>query len=175
VNRFQRLHGPEGVEFAAYLAFYPACNVRYRDDSMVPAKPIRLFHGTADDFNAIGPCRAYMQRLHDAGADAELKAYNGARHVFDWPLLARPPTFAKAPVTSGCRLEEGMDSRILDAVTGKPFSYASECVRPGATLQYDRAAHDASIADVKRTLRDALRPGDAASVSHGKASVSPRG
>lgn len=171
MTRFQRLHGADGLEFAAYLAFYPACNTHYRDDTAVSERPVRVFHGSADDFNAIGPCGAYVQRLRDAGADAELKRYADAHHVFDWPLLARPLTFKKAPVTAGCMLEEGPDSRILDAATGGPFTYASRCVRHGPTLHYDRAAHEASITDVKAVLREALKPGDAAS----SRSAAPRG
>src|SRR5262245_11690297 len=32
LQRFQRLHGPAGLEFAAHLAFYPNCTVTYIDD-----------------------------------------------------------------------------------------------------------------------------------------------
>jgi hypothetical protein len=32
-------------------------------------KPIRQFHGTADDIELIEPCRAYVARLQKAGAE----------------------------------------------------------------------------------------------------------
>jgi len=46
-------------------------------------EPIRLFHGDADDWVAIGPCRAYVQRLKAAGADATLTEFPDAVHAYD--------------------------------------------------------------------------------------------
>jgi dienelactone hydrolase len=49
LKRFQRLHAPAGLEFVAYIAFYPPCAITFRDDEEVSDRPIRLLHGTAGD------------------------------------------------------------------------------------------------------------------------------
>ena len=45
VNRFQQLWNTSGTEFAAYLSFYPACNIRFEKDMEISDNPIRIFHG----------------------------------------------------------------------------------------------------------------------------------
>ena len=75
LKRFQRLHGPVGQEFAAYIVFYPVCNIAFRDDEDVADKPIRIFHGSADDFVPVAPCRAYVERLQAKGKDVQLTEY----------------------------------------------------------------------------------------------------
>jgi dienelactone hydrolase len=49
----------------------------------VSTKPIRLYHGSADDWMPVGPCRDYVARLRKAGAIVNLVEYPGANHVFD--------------------------------------------------------------------------------------------
>jgi hypothetical protein len=53
LTRFQRVRGQEGIEFAAYLPFYPPCNITFIDNEQVSNRPIRIFHGTADDHTPI--------------------------------------------------------------------------------------------------------------------------
>lgn len=55
MKRFQRMHGPLGKEFAAYIPFYAPCGTTYADDEDLTDKPIRLFHGTADDYAPVAP------------------------------------------------------------------------------------------------------------------------
>lgn len=83
LRRFQRMHGPAGVEFAAYLPFYPACWTTYIEDEQVSEGPIRIFHGTADNWTPIEPCRKYVERLRKRGKDVQLIEYPGAYHAFD--------------------------------------------------------------------------------------------
>jgi dienelactone hydrolase len=78
LTRFQRLHGPAGVRFAHHIAFYPPCLITYIGDETVTDRPIRLFHGTADDLAPLEPCRAYVERLGKAGADVQITEYAGA-------------------------------------------------------------------------------------------------
>src|SRR5262249_30713016 len=47
--RFKDMYGPQGIEFAAHIALYAPCVRTYRDDGTVTGKPIRMFHGIADD------------------------------------------------------------------------------------------------------------------------------
>ena len=86
LKRFQRMHGPEGLEFAAYLPFYPPCFATFIDDENVSDKPIRIHHGAADDYVPVAPCRAYVERLRKAGKDVTLIEYPDAHHAFDNPL-----------------------------------------------------------------------------------------
>jgi dienelactone hydrolase len=81
--RFQKMYSPEGLSLSAYVGFYPPCNTRYIDDEVVSEKPIRLFHGTVDDYNLIAPCRSYVERLRKAGKDVVLTEYPDTYHAFD--------------------------------------------------------------------------------------------
>ena len=49
--------------FAAYIAFYTPCWITFRDDEEVSDGPIRLLHGTADDWTPIEPCQEDGTRL----------------------------------------------------------------------------------------------------------------
>src|SRR5215831_11234678 len=60
MDRFRKLYATTDVGFAAHIGMYTPCDVAYRDDDKVTKKPIRLFHGIADDYVAVGPCRAYI-------------------------------------------------------------------------------------------------------------------
>ncbi len=71
-ERFRKLHGPSNVQFAAHIGLYTPCNVRYAQDDKTSSKPIRMFHGIADDYVSIEPCREYAERLKKAGADVAL-------------------------------------------------------------------------------------------------------
>jgi dienelactone hydrolase len=89
----------------------------YIDDAEVVARPIRLFHGTADDVAPLGQCLSYVKRLQAAGRDAQLTEYAGAYHGFDNPLT---PVRAAGPPTTrrGCDLYEQSVGRVLNRETG---------------------------------------------------------
>ena len=106
LTRFQRMHSQPGVEFAAYIPFYAPCFITYIDDSQVSDRPIRLFHGSADDYVPVAPCREYVERLRALGKDIQLTEYPGVRHSFDnssRPLVLELPN-AQNPTR--CRIEE---------------------------------------------------------------------
>ena len=67
-QRFRKQFGGAN-EFAAHIGLYTPCNVAYRGDDKVTGKPIRFHHGIPDDWVPIAPCRDYVTRLKQAGAD----------------------------------------------------------------------------------------------------------
>ena len=154
--RFQRLHGPRGLGFAAQLAFYPPCNATYREDDLIAVRPLRVFHGTADDWHPIEPCRQYIARLRRAGADAVMVELSGARHFFDLPDA--PPVLRLPGVQrSSCLTEERADG-VVSRTTGRPPT-REECWQPGATIGHDQRAYEEALRRVKETLVAALGGG----------------
>jgi dienelactone hydrolase len=70
-ERFWKAYGPANAQFAAHISLYGNCAVTYRDDTKVTGKPIRLFHGAADDIELVAPCRAYVARMSRASSRPE--------------------------------------------------------------------------------------------------------
>lgn len=158
LRRFQRMHGPSsGPELAAYIAFYPLCNITYLDDDDVADRPIRIFHGTADDWLPVAPCRSYVERLRKAGKDVQLTEYPDAHHVFDWPMRKTPLKLAEARTQRRCRLEEGPLGRILNSVTKQPFSVDDPCVERGVTLAYHPQAHSEAQRAISEFVATSLK------------------
>ena len=58
VKRFHRTWNKSGIDFAAYIPFYPDCSTTYRGDTDVADRPIRIFHGIPDDYNPIATCKS---------------------------------------------------------------------------------------------------------------------
>src|ERR1700722_1721435 len=65
LDRFNRLWNKSGVRFAGYIPFYPDCSTTYLTDTEVADRPIRIFHGTPDDYNPVASCKAYVARLQE--------------------------------------------------------------------------------------------------------------
>src|SRR5262249_99675 len=87
-ERFRPAYGPAHAQFAAHIGLYTPCNVTYRQDDKVGKGPLRFFHGIADDYVSIEPCRAFVKRLKEAGADVTLTEYPNAKHAYDNFTLA---------------------------------------------------------------------------------------
>ena len=87
--RFAQTYGPAGFQFAAHIALYGPCHTTLQRDTETTGKPIRLFHGTADDWIPIGPCRSYVDRLKKAGADVSLTELPDAHHAYDIPAFPK--------------------------------------------------------------------------------------
>jgi len=152
LDRFRRRYAPPGIEFAAHISFYPGCLLTYIDEGRVTDSPIRLFHGAADDWTAIGPCRDYVERLRRAGKDVELIEYAGARHAFDAPHLPPALLMPQSLNTARCSLVEQDGGEIVNRETGRPFAFTDRCVSRGATVGYDPHAHHQAIAAVMALL-----------------------
>jgi len=153
LKRFYHLHGPRsGHEFAAYLAFYPACNTHYKDDDNIANKPVRVFHGSADNYNPVAPCRDYVERLKNKGKDIELREFSGAHHVFDYKKLVKPIVMAKAQTTRSCTMEENKDGVIVNSNTRQPFTYDDSCVEHGPTIAFNQNAYNQSKQELRRFI-----------------------
>lgn len=143
MTRFQDAFGPERAEIAAYLPFYPACNFELLGELDVTSAPIRLFHGSEDDWTPASSCRSYLDRLAEAGADAVMTEYPGALHGFDNP--SNPSLYADPDnMTSRACLRREKDGRLLNAATGQPFTYDDACIQFGPASQYNDAAATAA-------------------------------
>jgi dienelactone hydrolase len=157
MKRFQRSYATAGSpEFAAYVAFYPNCHFGYREREDVTGKPIRVFHGSADNLAPIEACRAYVAQLAKAGKDAKIHEYAGAGHVFDWVMQKEPRKVPDVVLTGKCRLEEGDSGVLLNTDTGKPFTPKDTCTEKGTTYVYHAAAHAAAQKDVREFITTAL-------------------
>ena len=157
VRRFQKMHGPQALEFAAYIPFYAACDTRFREDENVSGKPIRIHHGSADDYVPVAPCRSYVARLKAAGKDVVLTEYPGAHHAFDNPALEEPVRAERSQSTRNCALREDASGRVVNSKTGQLFNHKDACVQLGSTLAYNPEAHAASVKAVKEFLRATFR------------------
>lgn len=156
--RFRNLYGPPGVEFAAHVALFAPCVRTYRDDGKVTGKPIRMFHGIADDVFPVQPCREYVARLKQSGVDIQLTEFPDAYHGFDALVLKKAPMInAQAMSIRSCRLAEGDNGQLLNSATGEPFAPTDACVQRGTTFAYNEAAATATTAAVKDFLTTALK------------------
>lgn len=158
LKRFNRLWNKSGVEFAAYIPFYPDCMTTYISDTEVADRPIRIFGGTPDDYNPIARCKAYVERLKAAGRDVQLTEYANAAHAFDNPLGAQPAAVSpKFESARECKIREEPEGVVINAETKQPFSYKDACVVHGPHLGYDPVATQAAIASVKAFLKGVFK------------------
>jgi dienelactone hydrolase len=156
-RRFQQMYAPPGVQFAAHVGLYTPCNTAYRDDDKTTGTPIRLLHGQADDYVAIGPCRDYVARLKQGGADATLTEYPGATHAYDAFLLKEPLKLPNAQTQRNCHWKEVDDGVVVNANTGSQFSLDDPCVERGPQIAYNAAATEATEKTVKALLTSAFK------------------
>ena len=158
VKRFARMHGPaDGRAFAAHIVFYPGCIQNYLEGDDIVDKPIRIFHGIADDQLPIEPCREYAARLRKAGKDVLLTEYAGAHHAFDVRALKEPLKQPQAISVIRCRLEEGTDGQMLVSNSRQPFNLSDPCVGRGRTLAYHADAHSDALKAVTEFVTATLR------------------
>jgi dienelactone hydrolase len=154
-ERFRKIWAPSGVQFAAHIGLYTPCYTRYREDDKVTGKPIRLFHGVADDYVPVGPCRSYVSRLQASGVDATLTEYPGAHHTYDNIARrneAKPFNLADAQTARNCQLAEGDHGLVVNSKTNAAFTMNDPCVERGAHVAYDEAATVATVKAVKEFL-----------------------
>jgi dienelactone hydrolase len=130
LTRFNKLWNKSGVQFAAYIPFYPDCATSYAGETDIAERPIRIFHGMPDDYNPVASCKPYIQRLRETGRDVALTEYPDAQHGFDTPLNPGAVLVATgAQTVRGCRIREAEGGVLLNVSTQQPFSYKDDCVQ----------------------------------------------
>jgi dienelactone hydrolase len=130
LDRFNKLWNKSGAQFAGYIPFYPDCSTSYVADTEVAARPIRIFHGTPDDYNPVASCKAYVARLQAAKRDVALTEYPDSAHGFDAGLLglATVAVSANAQTARNCHIKEGEGGVLINADTQAPFGYKDACI-----------------------------------------------
>jgi dienelactone hydrolase len=153
-ERFRKVYGPSTAQFAAHIGLYSLCHVTFREDTITTGKPIRLFHGVADEATSIVPCRSYVERLKKAGADVTLTEFPDAHHGYDWIEFPNPVLLAQAPTVRNCIVEEGTNGQLTNSKTGKPFDLTDPCLEKGWHFVYNAAASEATLQSVKQLLKE---------------------
>jgi len=157
LKRFQNMWNPSRIDPAAYIALYPQCNTTYIGDTDVTGHPIRIFHGMSDDYVEIGPCRAYFDRLNQAGKDVQMTEYPDTWHAFDYPSLTSSPAVVHYGQTTNCVLIEETAGTIVNTATNKPFTYADECVGRNPHVAYSPNATHATEEAVRLLLKKVFK------------------
>lgn len=89
LERFDRRWKSQDFQFAGYLSFYPDCSITFREQNQVVAKPLRVYHGLADNYDPYSRCEGYFATLKQQGADLGVHTYPHAEHGFDSCSAAR--------------------------------------------------------------------------------------
>jgi dienelactone hydrolase len=141
LKRFHQLWNKSGIEFAAYIPFYPDCATTFAGDTDIVDRPIRIHAGTPDDYNPVALCKAYADRLKAAGRDVQVTEYPNAPHAFDNPLGSpKPVASPQSQSVRNCKIREAAAGVLINADTKEPFSYKDSCVVLGPHLGYDAEA-----------------------------------
>jgi dienelactone hydrolase len=156
LRRFERMYAAPGTQFAVHLVFYANCGTSFIDGDDVANRPIRLFHGTADDVSPVEPCRSYVARLQRAGKDVRLMELNGAHHGFD-NVGGKVRRVEQGQASGHCVLQETTAGLLVERQSGMPFTYGLPCVKRGVTAGYDASAHEQALKEVKATLQQVFR------------------
>ena len=106
VKRFQKMWGTPGLEFAAYVPFYPACNITFDHYEKISDQPIRIFYGELDEWSSPVPCEEYVNRLRKVGKDITITVYPGVHHNFDAKGDANAPRSIPGDSRINCRFVE---------------------------------------------------------------------
>jgi dienelactone hydrolase len=158
--RFQKKRLSEDVSFAGYLSFYPAFLAELQEEENIGSKPVRIFQGLADDWTTPERSRFFIEKLRKAGKDAAIYEYPKAHHRFDDARLIQEFFIADALNFSDCNFQEtAIGGSWVDLATGETLSAHASCVRRGATICYNVAAHRQAKKDVEQFLFSILNIG----------------
>jgi dienelactone hydrolase len=154
LKRFNQMWNESGIEFSAYISFYPDCAMSFVADTDVTDRPIRVFGGTRDDYNPIAVCESYVGRLKAAGHNIRLTEFPNAPHAFDSPLMpTRAIAAPNAQSARNCVIREEPLGVLINAVTNAPFTDKDACVTLGPHVGYDPGATGLARQDVTAFVR----------------------
>ncbi len=157
LNRFNKMWNKSGIEFAAYIPMYPDCATTYLSGTDIADRPIRIFGGTPDDYDAIAPCKAYAERLKAAGKDVEVTEYPNAPHSFDDPHLPQSLVVPGGQTLRHCVIREEAPGLLINAVTKEPFTYKDSCVEFNPHVGFDATATEAAKVSVRQFLKTVFK------------------
>jgi dienelactone hydrolase len=158
VQRFQKQWNKSGIDFAAYIPFYPDCATTYDGDTATGSAPIRIFHGAPDNYNPVASCKKYMARLKDAKRDIELTEYPNAQHGFDNPIGSMTPIVAtNSQSVRDCTIKETAPGTLINVETNATFTFKDACVKLSPTVGSDAEATDAARIAVKAFLKTTFK------------------
>jgi dienelactone hydrolase len=154
----------DAVRFAAHIAFYPGCVVRYwADPAPMTGAPIMLALAEKDDYTPPQACIAYAETMKKAGVDVETHVYEGAYHDFDntrqyfkyWPnsVTSRncPPSEINPVTFSEYRIIKTGETFKTYKEFAPVFNY-KQCVARGVKTGSNSGAARAAEEDVRRFL-----------------------
>lgn len=146
--------------FAAHVALYPGCDVRYWS-ARQSTSPILMLLAGDDDYTPPEPCRAHAEDLRRAGAKVTLESYQGARHGFDRPVAVR--FVPQVETVRGCAAVFDMDRRHWSMaqggaeVSGRELGdYFRRCRSRGAHIGGQEAALEGAISAIRAHLARAF-------------------
>ena len=158
LKRFHKMWNKSGIDFAAYVPFYPDCATTFAADTDVADRPIRIFGGTVDDYNPIALCKTYAARLKAAGHDVEVTEYPNAPHAFDNPLSPKLVFLKSSQSVRNCKIVEEPQGVLTNAATKQPFTYKDACVAYGPHIGNDPEATAMAVQAVTGFLKTAFKP-----------------
>jgi len=153
VERFNKQWNKSGTVFAAHIPFYADCVTSYIGDDKTTGKPIQLHHGRADDYNPIGACKSYVNKLKAAKQNVELFEYDFGPHAFDSPLGTVPPVISKnAQTVRACTITEKTEGILINTQTNQEFQYSDACVQLDPHVGRDDDATQKSTREIDAFL-----------------------
>jgi len=150
----------DDLRFAAHVAFYPSCGIRYTSAHLDGA-PILMLLGGKDDYTPASPCLDYADGLRAKGAQVTVKTYPEAYHGFDRPTPIH--VVKRATSARECHGNHDLDTNEFTmqqgdrTVSGAEASAESRrCLSHGVTLGGDPQGREQSPIAVAEFLRSVL-------------------
>ncbi len=155
LKRFNEMWNKSGAQFAAYIPFYPDCSTAYAGDTDVVDRPIRIFHGTPDDYNPVASCKALLARLEAEKRDVTLTEYPDSQHGFDAGLLGVSSNVVAsgAQTVRNCKIAESEGGVLVNTETKEPFSYKDACVEQNPHV----GGNPATAQEARKAVSDFLQ------------------